>query len=108
MLVFDGRWWAEQYALLISGIVPRPVAFVSTLSEDGVENLAPFRYARPRRHHYIMIPRTRDRADAVTQLVQHGAVPISICPLLPLTHFTRIVIVITSSSFCEYGAGGIR
>ena len=30
---------------MISGIVPRPVAFVSTISEDGVENLAPFRYA---------------------------------------------------------------
>ncbi|KAG5652683.1 hypothetical protein H0H81_004120 [Sphagnurus paluster] len=30
------------YALLISGIVPRPVAFVSTVSEDGVANLAPY------------------------------------------------------------------
>ncbi|KAJ7074963.1 hypothetical protein B0H15DRAFT_868347 [Mycena belliarum] len=54
----DGRKWAEEerlgwksvnaeqegntYALCISGIVPRPVAFVSTVSEDGVENLAPF------------------------------------------------------------------
>lgn len=28
---------------MISGIVPRPVAFVSSVSEDGVENLAPFR-----------------------------------------------------------------
>jgi len=30
------------YPLMISGIVPRPVAFVSTISESGVENLAPF------------------------------------------------------------------
>ncbi|KAG6375234.1 hypothetical protein JVT61DRAFT_3448 [Boletus reticuloceps] len=30
--------------LMLSGIVPRPVAFVSTISEGGVENLAPFRY----------------------------------------------------------------
>ncbi|KAL4067134.1 hypothetical protein V8B97DRAFT_2025233 [Scleroderma yunnanense] len=29
-------------ALLVSGIVPRPIAFVSTVSETGVENLAPF------------------------------------------------------------------
>lgn len=28
---------------MISGIVPRPIAFVSTLSEDGIANLAPFR-----------------------------------------------------------------
>lgn len=32
----------KLYALMISGIVPRPVAFVSTISESGVENLAPF------------------------------------------------------------------
>lgn len=34
----------DLYKLMISGIVPRPIAFVSTISEDGVENLAPFRY----------------------------------------------------------------
>ncbi|KAF7789291.1 hypothetical protein EIP86_000233 [Pleurotus ostreatoroseus] len=33
---------AELYALMISGIVPRPVAFVSSVSESGVDNLAPF------------------------------------------------------------------
>jgi hypothetical protein len=33
------------YQLMTSGIVPRPIAFVSTISHDGVENLAPFRYA---------------------------------------------------------------
>jgi len=29
---------------LINGIVARPVAFVSTISATGVENLAPFRH----------------------------------------------------------------
>ncbi|CAA7261137.1 unnamed protein product [Cyclocybe aegerita] len=57
----DGRAWTEAgeragwrvidtatedprklYQILISGIVPRPVAFVSSVSKDGVENLAPF------------------------------------------------------------------
>lgn len=32
----------ELYKLLISGIVPRPIAFVSTITDEGVENLAPF------------------------------------------------------------------
>ncbi|KZO92318.1 hypothetical protein CALVIDRAFT_586064 [Calocera viscosa TUFC12733] len=32
------------YPLMISGIVPRPVAFVSTVSEDGIENLAAYRH----------------------------------------------------------------
>jgi hypothetical protein len=31
------------YSNMISGIIPRPVAFVSSISEDGFENLAPFR-----------------------------------------------------------------
>lgn len=30
---------------MTSGIVPRPIAFVSTISEDGIENLAPFSLA---------------------------------------------------------------
>ncbi|KAF9233619.1 hypothetical protein BU15DRAFT_79918 [Melanogaster broomeanus] len=32
----------QLYLLMISGIVPRPIAFVSTVSETGVENIAPF------------------------------------------------------------------
>lgn len=32
------------YKLLIGVIVPRPIAFVSTLSADGVRNLAPFSF----------------------------------------------------------------
>ncbi|MBY0588458.1 flavin reductase family protein [bacterium] len=34
----------EAYGLLISCIVPRPVAWVSTRSADGVANLAPFSF----------------------------------------------------------------
>jgi len=36
--------FSEGYRLLISAIVPRPIAFVSSLSVDGVPNLAPFSY----------------------------------------------------------------
>ena len=34
----------ERYKLLIGGIVPRPIAFVSTISRDGRTNLAPFSF----------------------------------------------------------------
>lgn len=34
----------EVYRFLISAVVPRPVAFVSTVSAGGVPNLAPFSY----------------------------------------------------------------
>jgi flavin reductase (DIM6/NTAB) family NADH-FMN oxidoreductase RutF len=35
---------ADRYKLLIGGIVPRPIAFVSTISTDGRTNLAPFSF----------------------------------------------------------------
>ena len=34
--------WREAYELLTSAIVPRPIAFVSSIGEDGVFNVAPF------------------------------------------------------------------
>jgi flavin reductase (DIM6/NTAB) family NADH-FMN oxidoreductase RutF len=35
---------ADIYALLVGCVVPRPIAFVSSLSADGVPNLAPFSF----------------------------------------------------------------
>lgn len=34
----------SPYRLIISTVVPRPIAFVSSLSKDGVHNLSPFSY----------------------------------------------------------------
>lgn len=34
----------ETYRLLIGGILPRPIAWVSTVSPDGTRNLAPFSF----------------------------------------------------------------
>ncbi|EED83326.1 predicted protein [Postia placenta Mad-698-R] len=31
-----------QYQLMVGGVVPRPIAFISGISADGVENLTPF------------------------------------------------------------------
>ena len=35
---------ADRYKLLIGCVVPRPIAFVSTISPDGAPNLAPFSF----------------------------------------------------------------
>ncbi len=35
---------SDIYKLMISVIVPRPIAWISTVSKDGVYNLAPFSY----------------------------------------------------------------
>ena len=34
----------DNYKLLIGSVVPRPIAFVSTLSKEGLHNLAPFSF----------------------------------------------------------------
>lgn len=34
----------ERYRLLISALVPRPIAFVSTVSKEGILNAAPFSF----------------------------------------------------------------
>lgn len=46
MISIDPNTQSERdiYKLLIGSVVPRPIAFVTTLSEDGVLNAAPFSY----------------------------------------------------------------
>lgn len=47
----DGRPVASNYKLLISGMVPRPIALISTKSLDGkTTNLAPFSYSQVVNH----------------------------------------------------------
>ncbi|WP_456272152.1 flavin reductase family protein [Bacillus sp. AK031] len=36
--------WKDAYKLLVGSIVPRPIAFVSTIDEEGRANLAPFSF----------------------------------------------------------------
>lgn len=46
-----GRPSSSNYKLLISGIVPRPIALISTRSKDGkTTNLAPFSYSQVINH----------------------------------------------------------
>jgi flavin reductase (DIM6/NTAB) family NADH-FMN oxidoreductase RutF len=47
----EGRQAAQNYKLLISGIVPRPIGFLSTRSKDGSStNLSPFSYTQVINH----------------------------------------------------------
>jgi flavin reductase (DIM6/NTAB) family NADH-FMN oxidoreductase RutF len=39
--------WKDAHELLLSAVVPRPIAFVSTIGPDGVYNLAPFSLFAP-------------------------------------------------------------
>src|SRR5438034_9700477 len=35
----------QAYRLMISAFIPRPIAFVSTVSRSGIDNCAPFSYS---------------------------------------------------------------
>ena len=45
-MIFDPRTHARSdvYRFLISAVIPRPIAFVSSMGADGSHNLAPFSY----------------------------------------------------------------
>lgn len=36
--------WKDAYKLLVGSVLPRPIAFVTSISEDGVVNAAPFSF----------------------------------------------------------------
>ena len=38
------KTWRDIYQLAICFVNPRPIAFVSTLAQDGVRNLAPYSF----------------------------------------------------------------
>lgn len=40
----DTLEWQSAYKLLVGSILPRPIAFVSTVDEHGIANLAPFSF----------------------------------------------------------------
>jgi flavin reductase (DIM6/NTAB) family NADH-FMN oxidoreductase RutF len=40
----DTLQWRDAYKLLIGSILPRPIAFVSSIDENGIANAAPFSF----------------------------------------------------------------
>ncbi|MFQ5601265.1 MAG: flavin reductase family protein, partial [Candidatus Krumholzibacteriia bacterium] len=40
----DAKQWRELYPLFVGFVNPRPIALVSSISGDGVHNLAPFSF----------------------------------------------------------------
>ena len=34
--------WRDAHEFLVGAVVPRPIAFVSTIGKDGIFNVAPF------------------------------------------------------------------
>jgi flavin reductase (DIM6/NTAB) family NADH-FMN oxidoreductase RutF len=76
----------ENYALLISCVVPRPIAFVTTVSPAGVVNLAPFSFFNGVAGHppMVMFAPANDRhgreKDSLANLRQLGEFVVNIVP----------------------------
>lgn len=76
------------YKLLIGSVVPRPIAWVSTVSRDGVGNVAPISFftvvsRRPPKVSLTMQPRAdgRTRKDTLTNILDTGEFVVNIATL---------------------------
>src|SRR5438046_8985821 len=58
----------QAYRLIISAFIPRPIAFVSTVSRSGIDNCAPFSYSMGVSSHPMVLGVSvgdRDRKSVV-------------------------------------------
>ena len=72
--------WGDAYDLLTGSVVPRPIAWVATRSDAGVDNLAPFSFftavcAKPLTIAFCPMRRGKDGAkkDTLLNLEANGA-----------------------------------
>ena len=81
--------WKDAHELLVCAILPRPIAFVSTIGQDGVNNLAPFSFFTPIsvQPAYIVFSigrhrdgRKKDTLVNIDDLVKSRKAPFSVIP----------------------------
>src|SRR5262245_22492265 len=73
----------DNYKLLIGSVIPRPIAFVTTLSRDGVLNAAPFSYftivtANPPMIAVSVQRKAGERKDTSRNAIDRGAMVVHI------------------------------
>ncbi|WP_425641228.1 flavin reductase family protein [Marinomonas gallaica] len=67
----------DMYHLLVGGVTPRPIAWISTVSEEGVHNIAPYSFftvvsVTPPVLSYTQVnPRTGDDKDTLRNLLHN-------------------------------------
>lgn len=98
----------RTYQLLTSSVVPRPIAWVSTRSADGVDNLAPYSFftvasSKPPIVQFTSI----GRKDSMRNIEETGEFVVNLAsePLLDLVNATSAAYPATVS---EFEALGIR
>ena len=73
-----------KYRLLNGGVIPRPIAWISTRSRDGVDNLAPYSFftvascSPPVLLYTQIMPRTGIDKDTLKNLIETGECVVNI------------------------------
>jgi len=74
-IVADGLSTSDIYKLLVGGITPRPIAWISTRSDQGIDNIAPYSFfsvasVNPPILSYTQVnPQTGSDKDTLTNLL---------------------------------------
>ena len=75
----------DAYAMMISSIIPRPVAWISTVDGEGGMNVAPFSFfmgvgAKPPMLAVAVAKRKDERKDTSRNIRETGEFVVNICP----------------------------
>ena len=91
----DGLNRAQMYQLLIGSVVPRPIAWITSRSESGVINLAPFSAFtwvchEPPMIGFAITRRAGELKDTARNVIAHGTFVVNIAdePLLEALHLS--------------------
>lgn len=87
-LVSAARAKRDNFRTLLSAVVPRPIAFVSTISADGIPNLAPFSFFNGVGSNppaVIVSPCTKADGTSKDTLVNLRAVPEFVVNVVPFS-----------------------
>lgn len=98
----------RTYQLLTSSVVPRPIAWISTRSAAGVDNLAPYSFFTVASAHPPIVQFTSvGRKDSLRNIEETGEFVVNLAsePLLDLVNATSAAYPATVS---EFEALGIR
>ena len=92
---------SEVHRLLLGGVAPRPIALVSTISKDGINNLSPFSFfnafgANP---PIVAFSPSRRGRDATFKDTYHNLVETKECVIQAVTHSMVEQVSLASAEF---------
>ncbi len=103
----------DIYRLLVGGITPRPIAWISTVSVDGVDNLAPYSFFNvasvnpPVLSYTQVLPQTGEDKDTLKNLLANGECVVHIVNSASMEQMNQTCALLPSEQ-SEFEFAGIR